>query len=74
MTREEFNCEQRRRRAALRARGICPDCQKNRAHVDAKGKRHVCCEACLVARRERQRNAAKPPLLRLVEKGTGLAP
>jgi len=73
MTREEFNREQKRRRAELRAKGTCPDCRKNKAHVDAKGKRHVCCEPCLVARRDRQRNGTRPPLLRLIEKATGVA-
>jgi len=68
MTREEFNAEQRLRRADLRARGICPDCGKGKAHVDEKRKRHVCCEDCLEARRVRSRNGSKPPLIKLIEK------
>jgi len=70
MTREEFNWDQKTRRADLRARGICVDCGKGKAHVDEKGKRHVCCDVCLAARRIRSRNSSKPPLLKLSEKVT----
>lgn len=68
MTREERNAEQKSVRADLRRRGICVDCRKEKAHVDEKGKRHVCCDGCLEARRDRQRNGSKPPLLKLIEK------
>lgn len=70
MTREEFNEGQRARRADLRARGICVDCGRGKAHVDEKGKRHVCCDVCLQARRDRQREGSKPPLIKLIEKVT----
>ena len=68
MTREEFNREQKARRADLRARGICPDCGKGKAHTDEKGKRHICCDPCLKARRDRYRNGKTPPLIKLIEK------
>lgn len=69
MTRAEYNEEQRARRADLRARGICVDCGKNKAHVDPETKKkHVCCDACLQARRDRYREGSKPPLLKLIEK------
>jgi hypothetical protein len=70
MTREEYNTEQRARRADLRARGICVDCGKGKAHVDEKGKRHVCCDVCLAARRKRAKEGKKPPLIKLIEKVT----
>jgi hypothetical protein len=70
MTREALNTYMKDRRARLRAQGVCVDCQKNKAHVDEKGKCHVCCDVCLAARRARWRNGAKPPLIKLIEKVT----
>jgi hypothetical protein len=48
------------RRAKLRVEGICVDCQKEKAHINAKtGQRHVLCVACLAARRSRIELSAK---------------
>lgn len=70
MTREALNTYMKNRRVDLRARGICVDCGKGKAHVEEKGKRHVCCDVCLQARRDRWREGSKPPLIKLIEKVT----
>lgn len=57
------------RRAELRRRGICVDCQRSKVHVNEKTKQpHSLCKDCLQARRDRWRNGSKPPLLKLIEK------
>jgi hypothetical protein len=57
------------RRANLRARGICVDCQKNAAKpgVNGRGKPFVCCDDCLQQRRTRWHDGAMPPLLRAIQ-------
>lgn len=62
MTREYF----KKRRAAMRAKGICVDCQLRPVQYGTarQGKLHVLCTTCLEARRERYRNGGIPPLMK----------
>jgi hypothetical protein len=64
-TRDEFNSYMKARRAELKAKGICVDCQdKPVKQPEEKKKPHVCCESCLEARRARWK--AKAPSLPFV--------
>ena len=67
----------KKRRAEMRARGICVDCQKNpikppesssaAGSGGAKKLRpHSCCETCLQARRTRWHEGTMPPLFRAI--------
>lgn len=49
-TRAHMNDYMKQRRAALKLKGICVDCQSSPAK-----KPHVCCEFCLQQRRDRHR-------------------
>lgn len=52
--RTKLNKYMKERRAKLRQEGICVDCQKNEVKTDpVTGKKHVCCDDCRKARRER---------------------
>lgn len=54
--REAMNKYMAERRAELKERGICVDCQKARVSPPPAGQRpHVCCDTCLEARRSRWR-------------------
>jgi hypothetical protein len=62
MNRELFNKNQRERRADLKARGICVDCQFEPVDPAEEGKpAHVCCRTCLEARRTRFKASVPAP-------------
>ena len=58
MTRPQYRIYMRKRRARIKANGICPSCEKRYA---APG--HICCDVCLKYRRvrERKRTGSKKP-------------
>jgi hypothetical protein len=52
--RKGCNSYMKERRARLRREGICVDCQKSEVKPDPKtNKKHVCCDDCRKARRDR---------------------
>lgn len=54
--RERLNKYMKGRRAELRDRGICVDCQTDPVKPCEPGKkRHVCCKSCLRQRSDRER-------------------
>lgn len=54
--REAMNKYMAKRRARLKEEGICVDCQTAKVSPPPAGQRpHVCCNACLEARRSRWR-------------------
>jgi hypothetical protein len=57
-TRDHMNEYMKQRRAALKEKGVCVDCQS--APVK---KPHVCCDFCLGQRRERERVRRSSPML-----------
>jgi hypothetical protein len=58
----------RDRRARLRDRGTCVDCQQRPAKPgkNRSGKPYTCCETCLQARRDRYHEGSMPPLFRAI--------
>jgi hypothetical protein len=55
-TKTKFNKYMKARRAALKEKGICVDCQDQPVKPPEPGKRpHVCCVDCLQARCDRER-------------------
>lgn len=63
--RRYLNKYQKTRRATLRQKGICVDCQKNKVPPPESetARKHVCCESCRRARRERWSAAKLQPVL-----------
>jgi hypothetical protein len=61
---------QKLRRARMRERGTCVDCQQRPAKPgrNLRGKPFTCCETCLQARRDRSNAGAMPPLFRSIQK------
>ena len=57
-SRRHMNSYMKQRRAELKEKGICVDCQNTPAKKD-----HVCCEFCLAQRREREKSRVTGPLL-----------
>lgn len=70
---EEKKRYMRLRRAGLKRRGICVDCQREPVKPGERrpGKKHILCESCLQQRRDREksgrRRASIPPLLLAIE-------
>jgi hypothetical protein len=57
-SRDDLNEYMKQRRAMLKEKGICVDCQQSPAQ-----KPHVCCQCCLDQRRDRENIRRRSPSL-----------